>query len=220
MTFPISKVKTIQCVFFIKEIRKTFNKVNIASVIMSKVNFLDGEPTVLPLPDDAPAEIPRIVLKANNNTCQISLRRVDFIKEFQGEEISDILLDFITASKALSEVLLNDLGFVINRIGFVVSGYLEADTSAFVKEYYIKETMSKANGFDLGFHFNLEISNTNFNKWVRVNNRENILNFIVDYNTLDNLDAEFGFTEIESLLEHLRRNLVQDGSLLFEVNVN
>lgn len=64
--------------------------------------LLDADPLMLPVPLDAPAELPRLVLKSSDQhwTYQVSGGRCDFVFEVTPEELGSLNLDEITAKQA------------------------------------------------------------------------------------------------------------------------
>ena len=76
------KVTTAQFVLFIDPLPDNSNKLDLAQKITQGTgNIFDGPPTILPIPNDAPQEIPRIILKDNTNTlnCNVCINRIDLL---------------------------------------------------------------------------------------------------------------------------------------------
>jgi len=82
------QIEQIQLVLFSPGIVIT-NKPKLVSNINDALQGLfDGDLAILPIPDDAPAEIPRIILKSNDEkyTLQITTKRVNFFYNYRPED--------------------------------------------------------------------------------------------------------------------------------------
>lgn len=204
MSFPEIELKSVQLVLFFKELRKGFNKIKVASALCDSVNIFNGEPTILPFPDDAPAEVPRIILQGDNNNCQISLQRLTLTLTLESSTISNSLNGNVNDFKSIYKICIEELGFVVSRIALVLNGELKVlSPSAFVNENYVKESIIDLQGFELGFYFKPEIGGSKFNKWLRLLSSDgNVLSFLLDFNTVET-DSEMSIADIERVYTEL-----------------
>jgi|GEM_PF-1592395 len=117
------KIKKIQFALFPKNFNPV-DKSKIAQDIKIQTNnIFDGEDTILPLPIDAPFEIPRIILKSKsgNLSCNISLSRIDFFRNTNSEDkLSDIKDELIKTISQISSYFIDNSSVLIGRMGFVV----------------------------------------------------------------------------------------------------
>lgn len=127
-------------------------------------------PIILPLPQDAPIEIPVVMLNSSDGryNCNIAKSRIDFILNNINSN-NDILIDlneFIRNMRSYSTVVFNDKKII--RFGFIGQYFVENDSAVnSIKDKYIKKAIG-----------NLEELNIRYNK--RFNYEDMLLNNIVD----------------------------------------
>lgn len=135
------KVKQIQFAVFLKNFNLS-DKIKLATDLKIKTgNVFDGEPTILPLPIDAPIEIPRIILQSRDGkyTCNVSLQRADLFFNLGAEGESDITTNIARAKEIAIQIATyfnTDISVSIGRIGFVTTFVATATEVAnlFIKE--------------------------------------------------------------------------------------
>ena len=59
----------------------------------------------------------------------------------------------------------------------------------------------------------------NFNKWVKYKNQENKVDFIIDYNTLSNINDEIPLQLLSLILDNINNEFTSDYNKLFETEV-
>lgn len=119
-------------------------------------NLFNGVPTILPIPPDAPLDIPLVQLKSESNLYQlnISKSRADlFMNPLQAESYNDKLaLDFVTLSKLFISVFSKLCN--INRIGYVILTHKESNSpSKLISEKYFKPNFKDSD--ELSFRRNI-----------------------------------------------------------------
>lgn len=126
------KVQKIQFALFPKNFNP-IDKSKIASELKSKTGgIFDGPETILPLPIDAPLEIPRIMLQSKNGeyVCNIAIPRIDLFQNVNAskkfEEVKDEFLDKV---KKVASYFIQDQGITIGRMGFVVEFIADTEKS-------------------------------------------------------------------------------------------
>ncbi len=133
MTHRIS-IERLQSALFLGSIDLS-DKVSAASHINASAGgVFDGDPTLLPVPADAAAEIPRIILKNKQDTlfAAISHARADFglskliLLEESGKEIRT----FLDLLQRCVNPLKDRLHAVVTRLGWAVAHLVELDSSA------------------------------------------------------------------------------------------
>ena len=175
----ILKVASAQLVFFINPLLATKSKLDLAQMIIKSTdNIFDGPPTILPIPDDAPQEIPRIILKngANTLTCNVCINRIDFLfresKAFnEGMCLPEFWSDYSKTINNFTNCIKKDLDTSITRLGFVVNLFCGLKGSA--NKYLTKEYL-KSNIFSDPFEIQLNVLNklvldgfVNINRWLK-----------------------------------------------------
>jgi len=220
MVFPDISINQIRSVLFIESIDGNFNKVKIAANILDNIHLFEDEQAILPIPDDAPAEIPRIILKGKEYECQISLKQIVFLTNSSTDTLSlKKIEELIEEFKKLIAVIIETTNMRFSRFGFVVKGSLTIEPFSFIKEYYLKDKILTCNGYEFGFLTNLELAERNFNKWVKYKNQENKVDFIIDYNTLSNINDEIPLQLLSLILDNINNEFTSDYNKLFETEV-
>ncbi|MFS0776262.1 hypothetical protein ABC255_09670 [Neobacillus sp. 3P2-tot-E-2] len=130
----------------------------------------DQMPTILPIPQDAPPEVPSVIMQSSNGvyTCNIARTRIDFIVNYgnSGQSVSVNVDDFIKQIRIFSNSVSKYKKFT--RFGFVGKYFLKDNNpSRKIQNKYFKK--------DLG---DLEELNFRFNK--RFESNELTLNDVVE----------------------------------------
>ena len=140
-------------------------------------NIFDGDPFTLPLPADAPKEIPRITLDSKDKRYKIEVApiRINFFRNKIDESDEIIPNDVITAAVSLLTQLLDSLGTQCDRIAIVIDRNSIKDDAAkviashFCKDNFIKEPFDRPSEFEIhslkkySFREKFEV-----NSWVRI----------------------------------------------------
>jgi hypothetical protein len=193
---------------------------------------LDGEPVILPVPDDAPAEIPRLRLNSLDGTraCQVTPQRLDFLFERTTEQVnqdesSDIMQTHLKLTTDVWEQLQETFNARAHRIGLISRiGARVPDANALLREAFLR-----TDGFDLSNKLEvhalhkLRMNQYDVNRWVRLrafkaqSDEEEYGHLVmeVDINTLPEHQIDLStetvtrfFQEALSLLEKTRQTFV------------
>lgn len=143
-------------------------------------DIFDGEPTVVPLPENAPSDIPRIILlnKDNSKRLEVSPIRVNYIRNkktaddlLTPQKSMDDASNFLLELLDISKVRCNRLSCVINRFGINDSSGGEIATH-FCKDTFLKKESWPPNFCELHAHniINKFSGDLNANCWVRFKN--------------------------------------------------
>lgn len=154
-------IKKIQTAIFTRnfQIQNEYDKSNILLELKEKVgDIFNGQPIWVPVPNDAPQEIPRIVLNSLDNvySCNIALNRSDVFLNLANpvEKETDALFEKQKSNSFKIFTYLKEKGAVINRVGFVVD--VEYQNEKGVE--FLRERMLKENKFqepkELSFRYN------------------------------------------------------------------
>lgn len=214
------RVSKIQIVLFIKDIVDRFNKIKIAADISDLYDCFDEEQAVLPIPEDAPPEIPLVLFKGRGCLCTVSKTHINFICDNDSQDdIVKVAEYLFNKVKPLIKYFTNTPMLVFSRIGIVVEGYFGTDSLEFLRQYLFKDRVADCNSFELGFLFNPIINERRINKWVRFSANNDKVGFKLDFNTIDDLsielEAEDLYYTLDSLLIELNKKTID----LFEMNL-
>jgi hypothetical protein len=207
------KILKIQTALFTKNlnISDDYAKSEILIEIKKDIAAIfDGNPNIIPIPNDAPAEIPRIILNSKNSSysCNISLNRTDVFLNKQEEPNGDIL---DKQKENVSKIFnfIKNRGAIINRIGFVVFYEEEnEDNINFIKSNYLKDGILD-DLKELVIRYNKEETSlaeiSNLNNIIEISALKNkkIINFFTDINTLAENMAEknFDYANFEKIID-------------------
>ncbi|MBU3979476.1 hypothetical protein KJ980_03955 [Patescibacteria group bacterium] len=168
-------VKSIHSAFFLSSINVS-DKLILASNLKSILGeVLDGEPLILPIPDNAPHEIPRIILKSKNEEYElnISLSRVDFIfnnksnAAIQYKKITEAVMKYLAK---LSKVLIDKHSMSTNRTGLIVTFGSDVKVIDKVLELFNVEFKDIKNKQEIQLNLlqKQTVGEFNVNNWVRI----------------------------------------------------
>ena len=121
-------------------------------------NAFDRMPTVIPVPEEAPVEIPVVMMTSSKLPYQLnfSRMRVDLILPHAGpvERGIDQRDDFVEFAKKLSEVITQEIKIV--RVGVIAHCYHQVDNvvSYINKKFAKKSIPSKAD--EITIHYNIK----------------------------------------------------------------
>src|SRR3989338_4703302 len=164
-----TKIVNIQLALFFQENISRPDKVS-TSINHEMNNLFDAMPFILPMPNDAPAEIPIVQMKSELNkeyNCNIARSRVDFY--FNPEkEISDFE-DFekeydAHATKFISAVFKSIKPIKISRLGFVVQYFVEDNNpTETIKRKLISKELGSLRDLSIRFNQNNSVGNIKIN---------------------------------------------------------
>jgi hypothetical protein len=165
-------------------------------------DIFDGEPVFIPIPNNAPPEIPRIILNSKNNSfsCNISLLRTDLLLNMDNNIGVGGRDPFISQKENLLRVVsfLKNKNSVINRIGFVVNvEYSSPDSVEFVKKEFVKEGKLE-NSKELLIRYNKAslLDDIKMNNLIAISGKkENVIMVQIDINTAPEIMVSSDFNE-------------------------
>lgn len=192
------------------------DKLALAQQIKKETGSLfNGESIVLPVPNDAPAEIPRIILKNKNGkiSLNISSNKVDiFLKPSTEISIEQSANEIEKTFEKLLEVLFKSGNFLVQRVGYVIHLQTKVNqASKYIFDNYFKDIKTKEDWIDinLGLLKRDKINKKESNIWFRMNpnkktdgsvDSEKII-VMFDVNTLPKETHKFNVLEIFSYLK-------------------
>lgn len=152
----MSKERLLQLQFalFFKSIENRPDKL-ISKVDAAMGDLFDQMPNMMPLPQEAPPEIPRVTMQSSDGIyiCNISKNRIDFIGHYitSGSSVATNLEDFIEKIYSFSEAIFKDRSII--RFGFIEQYFLEHSNAVDkIKSKYLK--LELGNLEELSFRYN------------------------------------------------------------------
>ncbi len=155
---------------------REFSAAQVVSVLLTKLQQFSGDPVVLPIPKEAPPEIPRIVLKnpSDNLGLQIALARADLYANAKlgAEIVSEQVFD---EAIAIMEQVLDALHVRPGRLAVLATYGLKCDDpAATLVNHFCKSEWSDGGpladleSFELHAHRRLALlEGLTVNSWVR-----------------------------------------------------
>jgi len=197
------------------------NKLKVANAINDNLSSLfDSDPVMLPLPEDAPAELPRIRMSSKDKrySLSIALNRIDFVFQYKEEDKSfpnpDLFEKFLTIFQYFSE----NVHTQFTRSAIVTNWIKELEKKSaaeFLLDKYIQHKTPIVKPYELELHSLTKETVAEFevNKWVRIKSarkktepeKGNLILFIIDINTLAEKSYEFDKDSLKRFLEQSSR---------------
>lgn len=133
--------------------------------------LFDKMPTILPIADDVPSDLPSVIMQSSNGqfTCNISRTRIDIIMNTHpsGNSLSVNLQNFIDKVKIFTETVNRFRNF--NRFGFIGRYfYKHSSPEKKIQSKYFKNDMGELNELNLRFNKRFTIEDKEFNDVVEI----------------------------------------------------
>ena len=177
ITFTNSlQVNSIQASLFISNLVFSTSKI-LKTVLEACSNQFDGDPTVLPLLDDAPREIPRIVLENKNKSMKLEVApiRLNLFRLRAPNEKDISANEFLKTAAEILNVLIEEIGADCTRMAVVLERFWSKKNPAreiaqhFCKKRFIERPFDDPSAFELHslkkFRF---LNMLDLNSWVRI----------------------------------------------------
>lgn len=200
------KQDSLQIAIFTPSLK--FVKNNILTKLMEDFSsFFDGDTIVVPIHQDAPKEIPRIILQGRQGVFKLEVAesRVNCFVSRQ-PNVADSVIDvngFIALAKRIFSSYKNFTDATIGRLAMVGVKYLMIETPGvllaqhFCKDRWLVEPFNRPESFELHSHKRYGLRQFTVNSWVRcqtgqlVATREKAMVVTQDINTLpEELEAK------------------------------
>jgi hypothetical protein len=168
-------------------------------------DVFDSNPTSIPLPKEAPPDLPRLILSSSDKKMklEISANRANL---FRYRTINDTVIDpkgFLDFGLEVFKDYIKYSNSIIGRLAIVSNRFIEDDNPAlrlakhFCKEKWIKKPFNRPESFEIHSHKVYQLGEFTINSWVRCksgslkNNNKPIVIVEQDINTLsDELDKK------------------------------
>lgn len=220
------KLLGVQTVFFLSDFRLTDKPSFTKEVLDLSKDIFDDEPLILPIPNDAPRDIPRIILKRKDSSyyVNISLDRLDFnfnvIDEGTNLEFKKTMDGYLDSVEKIYKFLLGYEHTRISRIGFVTRFFIkiEEGTSAFIKSKFLKEGLfPKARSIDISENEEMSLGTYQLNKLINIKSLKKAgeemfkgLLIEIDINTVKEKDYDFKIGSLKKLLIEIKEYLIKN----------
>jgi hypothetical protein len=198
------------------------NKLKVANAINDNLSCLfDSDPIILPLPEDAPPEFPRIQMFSKDKRYSLSItsNRIDFIFQYKEEDeklfpIPGFFEKFLTIFQYFSE----NLHTQFTRSAIVTNWIIELENISAAEvllDKYIQDKTPIVKPYELELHYLTKGFAAEFeiNKWVRIKSarkmgepeKNNLIVFLIDINTIAEKTYEFDKDSLQRFLEKSNR---------------
>ncbi|MEW6409668.1 MAG: hypothetical protein AB1488_06090 [Nitrospirota bacterium] len=194
------------------------DKLKVANAINNILSGLfDGDPIILPLPEDAPPEIPRIKMGSKDGRYNLSIAksRLDFIFKYEEDKrenlfpIPGLFEKFLTIFQYLKENIYTQITRTATVTNWIIE--LENPAAEFLLSKYIRSETPIIKPYELELHYLTKESIAGFdvNKWTRIKSARKIskpeqnrfISFLIDINTLAEMTYEFNKESLQRLLD-------------------
>lgn len=135
-------------------------------------DVFDQMPNIIPLPSDAPPEIPRVMMQSSDEIfiCNIGNNRVDFIGNFANVdgEINDIFDGFLIKANQFLDAVFESKRVI--RFGLVGQYFLqEDDLTEKLKNKYFKAEIGHFDELNIKFNKRFDFEDLKFNDIIDIN---------------------------------------------------
>jgi len=195
-----------------------FSKSKILERLMSNfADSFDGDTVAVPIPGDAPKEIPRIILLSADGKFKLEIAesRVNFFRYRQDDDVRIGINQTLNLCSRILQEYKDCTQATIGRLALVVVKFLEQENpglalaSHFCKDKWIIEPFDRPENFEIHSHKKYTLGRFNVNSWVRcktgrlTKNNEPIVLVTQDINTLAEELEENNF-DIEQVKNFLK----------------
>lgn len=216
-------VKNARIAFFFASINLT-DKLELANSLKKSLSMLDGDPLLMPIPDDAPSDIPRIILRSKTQEYALNVapQRIDFFynnKQKNSRLYGDFTREILKTVKTIEDIVMQKFSASINRLGLIIDMSLKKDDpikymlNCFNKSFKYKDALLEA---QIHMYNKETVDGFNLNNWIRIiaqKHDKNKTNVIVsnDINTIIEDKKSYTNEEINkfysSMLKYVTENI-------------
>ncbi len=209
-------IQNIQSALFIENFAFR-NKISIVSRINEAVdNLFDGDPTILPIPSDAPPEIPRIILNdsKSNYSLKFSPIRLDFLYDDskKPEKVLDALKnDYFKYLFNIVALVTDEYHLTVPRAALVIKAVseIERGSKIFIQERFLGNNPFFKDTSKLEIHAlkKTTINGYDINRWFRIRTaaaptgEDNLLSVEIDINTLKEKPMDLSLQGIKDFFD-------------------
>jgi len=216
MTSSNFKIISLQISIFTPAL--LFSKSRILEKLMSVFGDLfDGDTVAVPIPGDAPKEIPRIILHSADAKFKLEIAesRVNFFRYRKDDDVEIDTSQVLDLSSGVLKEYKDCTHSIIGRMAVVVVKSLENENPGltlarhFCKDKWIVELFRRPDNFEIHSHKHYILEGFNINSWVRcktgrlIKDDKPIILVTQDINTLaEELEKrDFSFQQVKTFVE-------------------
>lgn len=213
-----TKIRKIQTAIFTRnfQVANDYERAQLLLDLKSAtVDTFNGDPVLIPVPNDAPLDIPRIILNSSDRVyaCNIALNRTDvFYNVLDDSEINlDVLLRTQKDNSLKLFNFLKSKDSIINRVGFVINVDFVAeendkDSFDYLKEHFLKDDKLE-DPKELLLRYNKLSGSPKFemNNLVTIQSkRSDVIAVQTDINTIAEImrDSNFSESDFEEIINY------------------
>ena len=220
------KLSSIQTVLFLSDFRLTDKPSFTKELLDLTKDIFNDEPLILPIPDDAPKDIPRIILKSTNSSyyVNISLDRLDFnfrvIDEGVDLKFEETIDGYLNNIKKIYNLLLNYEHTRISRIGFITRFFVKVEEGAptFIKDKFLKKGLfPNARSIDISETERISTGPYQLNILINIKSlkrggEEKFKGLLteIDMNTIKEKDYDFKIEPLKKLLIEIKKYIINN----------
>jgi hypothetical protein len=209
------------------------NKIAVANTMNERVKHVfDGEPLLLPIPADAPPDIPRIILTSKDQRyrCNITTNQLILIYTEQGKldkEINDLREEYLALLCQIAEVVKGEWKTDVFRLGFVVRLLaFPSDPVELIKNTFIREGALKTpRQLEVHVLDRMAWDKLEINRWCRLSSAEiagatgesKALSVLFDVNTIPEKRYDFSADSIIAFYDRALVYVSESLNTLFPV---
>lgn len=225
------RLNQIQLASFLSSIDQS-SLIKIASLAINNIAGISNvDPLIIPAPEDAPAQLPRIIIQ-NETTgwmFQYSHLRYDIFyspQQLHYKDFEQAQTVIFQSSRKVFEAFTSDLAVRSNRLGLVANFVVEVDDAAeVIKNKYVKLGI-KTHFEETQLHYRVgqQLDNLNVNQWVRLIGRKrpekNEIEEIfmqIDVNTIPEKPIEVNVNSLKHFLDNAGQLILQSANFHAEI---
>jgi len=209
------------------------NRIEVAASLNKYTgNLFNGESAILPIPEDAPHEIPRIILDNKEKIfgCVVSPKRLEFSfkqKEDENRKLEEVQEDFLNQLSNIAKAAKTELKAKVERLGIIVRLVMFPDENPadfLIRKFLTQGMIVDPRELHLDFLHRFDLGDFKVNRWHRFRcfspeaeealEKPKALLIDTDINTVPEIKYDFGaeqtpafcsqvFTFVKSDLESL-----------------
>lgn len=169
--------------------------------------FSNGNNTILPIPADAPSEIPRIILNSRDgrNVCHIGPNKISIFWENVNDDQSFAVP--VEERVSLTSEVINAINCSIKRIGSIHAFYFITNTTDPVRsEVFQENACRELRDYNLNLTYDLTLLETSCNQVLQISNGqrnatgENVTMVMADLNTHQGNSLNWGISNVQNFL--------------------
>lgn len=156
------------------------NMAKVMTLILSQCGeVLDAPPTSLPVPPDAPPDIPRMIFRSSEGNKELSLRldRIDavIVRDYENFITDEDLIAFQSEVISWITPLVEQLGVQISRLGTVFQRVMLTEeppaiflSRKYCRDKFLGQPFGNSHKFEIHNLKNYNYRGSDINSWVRV----------------------------------------------------